>query len=119
MLLKSSSYAKKIKKFKIYFVSVFLTFSLQSSKSTIFDKGKKLSLLSFSFLRQPAAASIFSIHKFITGRIGLLRERTGLGTGFVSGVSFVFKLCVFDRLSTGCVGGGAGGTHNAIVQKHV
>ena len=61
-----------------------------------------------------AAASIFFNHKFITGRIGLLRERTGLGTGFANGVSFVFKLCVFDRLLTGCVGGGAGGTQKSL-----
>ena len=38
-----------------------------------------------------AAVSIFSIHKFITGRIGTLRERTGLGTGFCVGESFIYE----------------------------
>ena len=40
-----------------------------------------------------AAVSYFSDSRLCSGRIGLLRERTGLGTGFIREVGFVGWIC--------------------------
>ena len=40
-----------------------------------------------------AAVSYFSGLRLCSGRIGLLRERTGLGTGFIREVGFVGWIC--------------------------
>ena len=47
-----------------------------------------------------AAVTIFSIHKFITGRIGRLRERTGFGYG----MDFICNI-IIDEVRCGRFGG--------------